>query len=183
MSALWSAYNKLLTSHPVLTKACTSFTGFTAGDALAQKFVEPADAPYDYKRTAKLATFGFLFHGPAGHHFYRFLDSKLAGTAPKTVVTKVFIDQTMWNPVFSLCYFGYLNVAEGKSMSDYERKCKADLKTAVVGSWTVWVPAHLVNFAFVPPQQRLLYINSIQIGYNVFLSFLGNKAVESTPKK
>jgi len=24
----------------------------------------------------------------------------------------------------------------------------------------------------------LLYINSIQIGYNIFLSFLGNKAVE-----
>jgi len=35
-----------------------------------------------------------------------------------------------------------------------------------------------INFAFVPPSQRLLYINSIQIGYNIFLSFLGNKAVE-----
>jgi protein Mpv17 len=40
------------------------------------------------------------------------------------------------------------------------------------------VPAHTINFAFVPPAQRLLYINSIQIGYNVFLSFLGNKKVE-----
>ena len=31
---------------------------------------------------------------------------------------------------------------------------------------------------FVPPAQRLLYINTIQIGYNIFLSFLGNKEVE-----
>jgi protein Mpv17 len=41
------------------------------------------------------------------------------------------------------------------------------------------IPAHTINFAFVPPSQRLLYINTIQIGYNVFLSFLGNKQVVS----
>jgi protein Mpv17 len=40
-----------------------------------------------------------------------------------------------------------------------------------------------VNFAFIPPNQRLLYINSIQIGYNVFLSFLGNKSVDEAPKE
>ena len=41
------------------------------------------------------------------------------------------------------------------------------------------VPAHTINFRFVPSSQRLLYINSIQIGYNVFLSFLGNKSVDN----
>jgi len=75
-------------------------------------------------------------------------------------------------------FFGYLNACEGKSFSDYKQKIEADLATAVMGSWAVWVPAHTINFAFIPPQQRLLYINSIQIGYNIFLSFLGNKKVE-----
>lgn len=88
------------------------------------------------------------------------------------------IDQTIWNPIFGLMFFGYLNVAEGKSFDDYVNKIKSDLKTAVMGSWAVWVPAHTINFAFIPPSQRLLYINSIQIGYNVFLSFLGNKKVD-----
>ena len=46
-----------------------------------------------------------------------------------------------------------------------------------------WVPAHTVNFAFIPPSQRLLYINSIQIGYNIFLSFLGNKAADAPAEK
>merc|ERR1719343_1848448 len=53
---------------------------------------------------------------------------------------------------------------QGKSFEDYKNKIKADLKTAVMGSWAVWVPAHTINFAFIPPSQRLLYINSIQIG-------------------
>lgn len=178
MSGLWARYNKLLEAQPLLTKALTSLTGFTLGDILAQNFVEASDQPYDIMRTLRLGSFGFLIHGTTGHYFYGFLDAKLPGTAPLTVVTKVAIDQTIWNPIFGLMFFGYLNFAEGKSWTDYTNKLQQDLKTAVMGSWAVWVPAHTVNFAFIPPAQRLLYINTIQIGYNVFLSFLGNKKVD-----
>jgi protein Mpv17 len=183
MSGLWAAYNKLLTSQPLFTKALTSLVGFTAGDVLAQKFVEDADKPYDVMRTVRLGSFGFLCHGTTGHYFYGFLDGKLPGTAPLTVASKVLIDQTIWNPIFGCMFFGYLNLMEGKSFVTYTNKLKSDLKTAVMGSWAVWVPAHTINFAFVPPQQRLLYINTIQIGYNVFLSFLGNKEIDTEEKK
>ena len=171
---------------------------------MAQKFVNDDGKPYDPMRTLRLGSFGFFVHGTTGHYFYGFLDSKLPGTKPQTVATKVLIDQTMWNPIFGLMFFGYLNVCEGKSFEDYTKKVQADLvslhflntalnknenepfsrqKTAVMGSWAVWVPAHTINFAFVPPSQRLLYINSIQIGYNIFLSFLGNKKVEGEDKE
>jgi protein Mpv17 len=199
----------MLDAQPLLTKALTSLTGFTAGDILAQCFVEPADKPYDVMRTIRLGSFGFLIHGTTGHYFYGMLDSKLPGTAPLTVASKVLIDQTIWNPIFGCMFFGYLNVMEGKTFADLQKKLNADLKTAVMGSWAVWVssylsshafdasiamphpslmfspqvPAHTVNFAFIPPNQRLLYINSIQIGYNVFLSFLGNKSVDEEPKE
>ena len=179
---LWARYNALLEAQPLLTKALTSLTGFTAGDVLAQKFIEEEGKPYDFMRTVRLGSFGFLLHGTTGHYFYGFLDSKLPGTAPTTVATKVAIDQTIWNPIFGCMFFGYLNLMEGKTMDEYVNKIKQDLKTAVMGSWAVWVPAHTINFAFVPPSQRLLYINTIQIGYNVFLSFLGNKKVEDEEK-
>jgi len=183
MSAIWARYNKLLETQPLLTKALTSFVGFTAGDVLAQNFVNQDGKAYDLMRTIRLGSFGFLIHGTTGHYFYGFLDSKLPGTAPMTVATKVAIDQTIWNPIFGCMFFGYLNLVEGKSWNDYVKKLKNDLQTAVMGSWAVWVPAHTINFAFIPPSQRLLYINSIQIGYNVFLSFLGNKKVEEEPEK
>jgi protein Mpv17 len=183
MAGLWARYNALLEAQPLLTKALTSLTGFTAGDILAQSFIEPGDKPYDIMRTVRLGSFGFLLHGTTGHYFYGFLDSKLPGTAPLTVASKVAIDQTIWNPIFGLMFFGYLNVMEGKTFDEYVNKIKADLQTAVMGSWVVWVPAHTVNFAFIPPSQRLLYINTIQIGYNVFLSFLGNKKVDGPEKE
>mmetsp|Transcript_53795 Transcript_53795/g.79959 ORF Transcript_53795/g.79959 Transcript_53795/m.79959 type:complete len:184 (+) Transcript_53795:134-685(+) len=181
MSAIWGKYNQILEAQPLLTKACTSLFGFSVGDVLAQKFINDDDKPYDVMRTIRLGSFGFLIHGTTGHYFYGFLDSKLPGTATKTVASKVLIDQTLWNPIFGCMFFGYLNLCEGKSFTDYTKKLQSDLATAVMGSWAVWVPAHTINFRFVPPAQRLLYINSIQIGYNVFLSFLGNKKVE--PKK
>eukprot|EP00978_Attheya_sp_CCMP212_P046813 scaffold413191_cov56-Attheya_sp.AAC.1 len=178
MSFLWTKYNALLEAQPLLTKALTSMTGFTLGDVLAQNFVNEDGAPYDVMRTIRLGSFGFMVHGTTGHYFYGMLDSKMPGTKPATVAAKVLIDQTIWNPIFGCMFFGYLNLVEGKSLQDYKKKLEADLATAVMGSWAVWVPAHTINFAFVPPAQRLLYINSIQIGYNVFLSFLGNKKVE-----
>jgi len=119
-----------------------------------------------------------LFHGPTGHYFYGFLDGKLPGTATTTVVSKVAIDQLIWNPIFGICFFTFLGLAEGKGPSEISAKIQNDLATAVMGSWSVWVPAHAINFRFIPSNQRLLYINSIQIGYNMFLSFLGNKKVE-----
>ena len=178
MSGLWARYNALLDAQPLLTKALTSLVGFTTGDVLAQCFIENDGKAYDPMRTVRMGSFGFLLHGTTGHYFYGFLDSKLVGTKPVTVATKVAIDQTIWNPIFGCMFFGYLNFTEGKSFEQYTNKIKADLKTAVMGSWAVWVPAHTINFAFVPPSQRLLYINTIQIGYNVFLSFLGNKGPE-----
>jgi protein Mpv17 len=77
----WKAYNKLLDTQPLLTKACTSLIGFTAGDVLAQNFVEKKER-YDFARTLRLASFGFLIHGTTGHYFYGMLDSKIPGTAP-----------------------------------------------------------------------------------------------------
>lgn len=68
-------------------------------------------------------------------------------------------------------FFTYLGLAEGKSFDDIQKKIKNDLATAVMGSWTVWIPAHTVNFKFVPTSQRLLYINTIQAS-KLFCAFL-----------
>ncbi len=66
MSFLWARYNKLLEAQPLLTKALTSLTGFTLGDALAQNFINDDGKPYDIMRTLRLGSFGFFLHGTTG---------------------------------------------------------------------------------------------------------------------
>ncbi|KAJ8906812.1 hypothetical protein NDN08_003298 [Rhodosorus marinus] len=173
--ALWTAYNSLLESQPILTKALTSLVGFAVGDALAQKYL--GDGEFKIDRLLRMAAFGALFHGPTGHYFYGFLDRLIVGTEPLKVVSKVAIDQLLWAPIFGVAFFGILGAMEGKSVKEIKAKIENDLVTAVTTSWKVWPLAHAINFRFIPTEQRLLYINAIQIGYNVFLSIIGNAKV------
>ena len=171
------SYQKALDDKPIFTKACTSGVGFAVSDVLTQLFIEKMD--FDLKRLVKMASFGFLLHGPTGHFFYQFLDGKLTGTAPLTVAAKVAIDQTCWAPVFMVMFFSYMMVFEG-TPDLIEAKIRQDVFTAVKGSWMTWIPAHTINFAFVPSDMRLLYINTIQIFFNMFMSVIGN--TEAVPR-
>ncbi|KAK4525096.1 hypothetical protein GAYE_SCF08G3001 [Galdieria yellowstonensis] len=172
--AFWMRYNQLLESRPLLTKALTSLIGFILGDILAQKFLS-SDGIIHLDRLFRMAAFGFLIHGPTGHIFYSQLDKAIPGTEAWKVACKVAIDQVLWAPIFAFIFFGFLAVLERQSFEQFKAKLRQDWKTAIFASWKVWPLAHAINFRFVPSNQRLLYINAVQIFYNVFLSIIGNK--------
>ncbi len=37
------------------------------------------------------------------------------------------------------------------------------LLPTVTTGWKLWIPAHAINFGFVPPSQRVLYVNIIAV--------------------
>jgi len=169
----WNTYNELLDSKPLIMKMLTSMTGFMLGDILAQVFISKGD--FDAFRLFRLTSFGFLVHGSTSHFFYNFLDGKIPGTGAVQVFSKVFIDQVLWNPIFGIMFFGYVAAFELKGLGFVKNKIENELLTQVTGSWKVWPLAHAINFRFIPSSQRVLYINSIQIGYNCFLSLIANR--------
>jgi len=169
----WNAYNEALDKKPLITKAMTSLVGWAAGDAIAQIFI--GKGAFDLKRFLTLSAFGVLYHGPSGHYFYNWLDKQIEGKDFKAVFSKVAIDQILWCPLFMIVYFSYLGLIAGDSFSVIGNKINADLLTAIQGSWKVWPFVHLINFRFIQNKHRLLFINSIQIGFNVFLSLIGSK--------
>ena len=129
----------------------------------------------DVKRLVTLTIFGFLYHGPSGHYFYNWLDSKIEGTDAKSVFTKVGIDQVFWCPIFMCVFFTYLGLVGGDSFGTIGNKIKNDLLTACKGSWKVWPIVHAVNFKFISTKHRLIFINGVQIAFNMFLSLVGSK--------
>jgi len=170
----WASYNEALDTNPLTAKACTSLVGWFLGDLLAQIFIVKSGV-IDVKRLITLAAFGFLYHGPSGHYFYNFLDAKVPGTDSKAVATKVFIDQVIWCPLFMTVFFTYLGLCAGDSFSTIGNKIRGDLFTACQGSWKVWPIVHAVNFKFISTKHRLVFINGIQIAFNMFLSLIGSK--------
>ena len=131
--------------------------------------------PLDVKRLLTLSIFGLIYHGPSGHFFYNWLDSKIEGTDAKSVFTKVAIDQIFWCPVFMTVFFSYLGLANGDALSTIVDKIKKDLFPAVQGSWRIWPAVHIVNFKFISNKHRLLFLNGFQIAFNMFLSLIGSR--------
>ena len=72
-------------------------------------------------------------------------------------------------------FLGFMGATEGLGIDGAIEKIKSTLMTSVTGSWEVWPIVHAIGFRFGPTEQRLLYINSVQIGYNMLLSVIGNK--------
>jgi len=171
---IWTAYNDALENTPLVAKCGTSFTGFAIGDLLAQLAIEKNE--FDLKRLVRMATFGLLVHGSTGHYFYNFLDSKLPGNDLKTTFLKVAIDQTLWAPIFMVMFFTYMGAFD-MDFASIIPSIKDKTFDAVQASWKTWIPAHTINFKFVPSKFRLFYINAIQIGFNCFLSIIGSKKV------
>ena len=122
-----------------------------------------------------LSIFGFIYHGPSGHYFYNWLDSKIEGTDAKAVFTKVAIDQIFWCPIFMSVFFAYLGLVNGDGVAAITSKIKNDLLSACQGSWKVWPLVHAVNFKFISNKHRLVFINGVQIAFNMFLSILGTR--------
>jgi protein Mpv17 len=169
----WAAYNKALDDKPLTAKACTSLVGWALGDLLAQIFI--TGGAFDMKRFITLSAFGLLYHGPSGHYFYNWLDSKIPGKDGASVAKKIIIDQTMWCPIFMSVFFTYLGLVNGDSIGTIGTKIKTDLLSACQGSWKVWPVVHFVNFKFISNKHRLLFLNGVQVGFNMFLSLIGTK--------
>lgn len=169
---LWRRYEDLLAERPLLVKALTSFIGFAIGDVLTQCFIQRSR--FSAFRLLRLASFGFLLHGPSSHYFYGALDARIPGTSASIVATKVAIDQLFWSPCFSVLFFGYTGALELQGLPHMIEKIQAESFAQVTGSWHVWPAAHAINFRMVPTEQRILFINTVQVAYNCFLSVLAN---------
>ncbi|GMH40368.1 hypothetical protein BSKO_08272 [Bryopsis sp. KO-2023] len=170
----WALYNRLLNSHPILSRSVTSCLGLMAGDLLAQA---AARKPYSRERTLRFAAFGFVLHGPGLYAFYTNLDKFVFPNdrfSTKTVITKVVIDQCVWAPSFTCVFYAFMKAMERKS-HETGKTIREKFWPTLTAGYSFWVPAHLVNYRLIPPAQRVLYVNAVNIIWNAILSTIAEK--------
>jgi len=169
----WAGYNELLADKPIMVKSATSFFGFMIGDICAQTIMGGA---YDPFRTARLTAFGVLMDGPIGHCWYSTLDKNVMPEDPKStkaIIMKTGLDQLVWAPFFSCVFFTFIRTLEGHPEAALST-IQSQLVPTIVANYALWPLAHLINFRFVPSEQRILYINFVQILWTSYLSNLAN---------
>ncbi|CAL8465020.1 g4555 [Coccomyxa elongata] len=175
----WRAYIRALNERPILVKSATSFFGFLIGDLLAQGL---SGRGFDVFRCLRLLAFGVTMDGPVGHLWYTFLDQNIMPKEPtsnKAVVLKMLVDQLLWAPFFSCIFFAFTNTLAGHPEATIPA-IQNKLIPMMLANFAVWPIAHLINFKFIPSQQRILYINCIQIAWSAYLSNLSAARVRAS---
>ncbi|KZC04827.1 Mpv17-like protein 2 [Dufourea novaeangliae] len=102
---------------------------------------------FSINRTRNMAASGMSV-GVVCHYWYKYLDAKLPECTLKVVLKKVVIDQLVCSPLCITMKAHRLYIAE----------------------WIVWPPAQIFNFYFLPTKYRVLYDNTISLGYDVYTS-------------
>ncbi|EEH51993.1 uncharacterized protein MICPUCDRAFT_5975, partial [Micromonas pusilla CCMP1545] len=174
-----TAYDAALASAPVLTKSITSWAGFTIADVVAQALTNALDLDananddgrsgsgsvrFDPSRTLRNGLFGLAFYGPVSGAWYACLDANVMTEDPNgatAVAAKTFLDQALWAPALVTSLFAWDLACSGEPLRD--------LIDTLYVNWSFWPAFHVLNFSFVPPGERILYVNVVQVIYNVFL--------------
>ncbi|EGD72052.1 hypothetical protein PTSG_00068 [Salpingoeca rosetta] len=192
LARAWSMYSHALEKRPFITKGCTAFTIYTTADVIRQRYeFSVLDAKeqelrqgkwLDEARAVRLSSWYAVVHAPYIHMWYGFLD-KLYGIGPgfRLAFKKVVTDQTLNMPLFLGVTLYVSARMSGMNHTDAWEKTKRDHLETIIGAALCWVPALCVNFMYVPPKYRLLFVNVVQVGFGVFLSKMANRSADDTP--
>ncbi|XP_055627807.1 mpv17-like protein 2 [Toxorhynchites rutilus septentrionalis] len=159
----------------LITNTVSSGVLMMIGDVAAQAIEMKRDAvekrQFDWRRIGYMTLVG-ISQGPLHHYLYKWMDRILPGVNLKTVFQKIGIDQFVMSPIFIITYMYSAGLLEGNSV----RRCSDELAdkfwVIYTADWLIWPPTQFINFYFLSPKYRVLYINGITMLYNVFLCYI-----------
>jgi len=179
----WESYNTALEANPLIVKSVTASVILGAADIAGQvvqnsQREEDDRTDLDIARTVRFAFFGLVLQAPWNHFYYQVLDGTIPPTADPwtpTTAIKTVIDQFVQAPIFTVLIFGFLGFLEGKNLEAIKEQLDDDYAETMVANWKLWVPATVINLAFVPPLLRVLYLNCVFFFWSIYLSLKLNK--------
>ncbi|XP_023325668.1 mpv17-like protein 2 [Eurytemora carolleeae] len=139
---------------------------------------------FDVNRCLRMCTVG-LSQGPPHHYFYILLDKYLPGRTGKVVFKKIMFDQIFAAPFFAITFIYGASLLEGRSLGYCWAEFKTKFPTIYLFDWLIWPPTQFINFSYVPPQYRVLYVNMVTVVWDVFLSYIKHRdeIVENIERK
>lgn len=181
-TAIDQAFNK---TNLFYTNVALSIAISTAGDLIEQRYEYHLGEmnKFDIKRTAHMA-FSGCTAGVLCHHWYNFLDKIIVKRNIQNVVKKLILDQCLWSPIIILSFFATVAIFEDNPIENFTDEVHEKFWILYKAEWVVWPPAQIINFYFLPTRYRVLYDNTISLGYDIYTSQVKHsKAKKDAEKK
>lgn len=91
---------------------------------------------------------------------------------PLTALAKMGLDQALMAPAGLALFYVVVSLLEGKPWESAVGVARDKFPATLAANYALWPAANFVNFRFVPPEQRILYINVVAVGWVSVLSTL-----------
>ncbi|PSN33126.1 hypothetical protein C0J52_15532 [Blattella germanica] len=172
----WRAVGHVMfTKHLFLTNVGISLSLSGLGDVIQQHYeiMQGEQQRWDRRRTLQMSVTGMTI-GVFCHHTYKILDKFFPGRTLRTVLKKVLVDQVVTSPLCITIFFGTLACLERSSLENFVKEMKEKGWRLYVADWVVWPPAQMINFYLLPTKYRVLYDNTISLGYDVYTSYVAH---------
>ncbi|XP_022717043.1 uncharacterized protein LOC111275798 [Durio zibethinus] len=175
----WSAYEEALKTNPVLAKMLISGVVYSLGDWIAQCFEGKPLFEFDRTRMFRSGIVGFTLHGSLSHYYYQFCEELFPFQDWWVVPAKVAFDQTVWAAVWNSIYFTVLEFLRLESPISIFNELKETFWPMLTAGWKLWPFAHLVTYGVIPVEQRLLWVDCVELIWVTILSTYSNEKSEA----
>jgi Mpv17-like protein len=158
------AVKALFKKYPMASNAVVYGTLITGAEftqqTITKKILVPAShrEPIDTGSLGRYAIMGTLIYPNVLYIWYRWLDRRYVGTATKIIVKKLLLDQFLLTPPLLCAFFIIMSAMERKA--DIFEECRKKMIPSFQTSCMFWLPAQTLNFVFVPPVARVVYVGT-----------------------
>ncbi|KAJ4847798.1 hypothetical protein Tsubulata_009930 [Turnera subulata] len=175
----WSAYEEALKTNPVLAKMVISGVVYSLGDWIAQCFEGKPLFEFDRTRMFRSGLVGFTLHGSLSHYYYQFCEELFPFQDWWVVPAKVAFDQTAWAAVWNSIYYTAVGFLRLESPASIFGELKATFWPMLTAGWKLWPFAHLITYGVIPVEQRLLWVDCVELIWVTILSTYSNEKSEA----
>jgi len=81
------------------------------------------------------------------------------------VLSKLALDQLLMAPLGSSAFLSTLALLDGGGAAEAAANVRRRLGPMMAANYTLWPAANAINFAFVPPEQRILYCSVVSVRF------------------
>ncbi|XP_037030886.1 mpv17-like protein 2 [Bradysia coprophila] len=166
--------NLLFGKYLLATNTLSSGLLMVVGDLISQEIefrTGTLTERYNWKRSGNMFIVGAV-RGPLLHYFYGWLDKTIKVVTLPNVTKKIILDQTIMSPITILAFFYPAGWLEGQSTGTINSELKDKITKTYAMDWCVWPPAQFLNFYYIDPKFRVIYVNFVTIVYNICLSYI-----------
>jgi len=170
-------YSRLLIEKPILTKTISSGFIVAIGDIIAQSLFEGAlqdGKGFDLLRMARMWVIGAFVVAPCLHYWYRFLNRIIPDPSTIGAIKRVLLDQGLFAPTFICVFFGAMFTLEGR-LNELPDHLRRTWWPALQANWKLWIPAMLITFRFIPHHFQVIWVNTVALIWNTYLSWAGHQ--------